>query len=103
MGDLRVAHHEHVAEDGVQRAAVLPGGAHIAFGHDESFLRYMRVTCIEGCPVNASPSICLSNSLFPFVWNAPGMSHSTSSVRHDRISAWSVLVNASIYSEQSIY
>ena len=35
MGDLRVAHNEHIAEDGMQRAAILSSRAHVAFRDDD--------------------------------------------------------------------
>lgn len=44
-----------------------------------------RATRMPGWPTNASFSIYPSNAVLPRVWNAPGINHSTSSVRHARI------------------
>src|SRR5688572_26592212 len=56
-----------------------------------------RVTVMMGRPTKPSFSICLSKASFPRTWKVPGISHSTSSVRHDRICPWSPVRKPSIY------
>src|SRR5688500_5157209 len=52
---------------------------------------------MTGLPVNPSSTMWLSNSALPHARKYPGISHSTSSVRHERILDRSVCRNPSMY------
>src|SRR5687768_14280640 len=52
---------------------------------------------MTGLPVNPSSTMWLSNSALPRARKYPGISHSTSSVRHERILERSVCRNPSMY------
>jgi len=85
----RPPHLEDVAEDHVQHAAVAASGPHRALGNDDVPLRLdpPRHADARVADKRVILDLSVSNAVLPQVWNAPGINHSTSSVRHARIAA----------------
>ena len=67
------------------------------FATNASLASLRRVTVMARLPTKPVSTMCSAKASSPRVWNAPGISHSTSSVRQDRICSRSLLLKPSMY------
>src|SRR5260370_19013022 len=83
--NLLVPHAEYMAKHQVQESAILVGGSHGTLRHHDIVFLGQPADGDQGWPTNPSSTMCLAKSSLPRTSNAPGITHSTSSVRQDRI------------------